>query len=422
MNKKGLLVLAGILLFGAGMAFAFLLGDRPERGQETAPAAAGPDRTTIARPAPAPQAEEEPERALKVGVIGPETGAQAAFGLRILDGVLMAAGRLNDRGGIGGNGIEVVHYDNKGDPDLTIAAANELIRQNVIAIFSAPTGWSTFAPTHLANGSRTIFISVGTRRRIGRSGAYIFRYALPDEIATDDLVRFASEDLGYTDYALVTSSAYDHSLTLSALFKQAVLRHGGTIGVEADTYDTFSGATNLAGVVEALERAPEPPQAIIFTGEAGEGARLARAARAAGVTVPFIGGEDLFTGTYLNEGAAAVRGSLLYATFSPDDDSPRLAEFMETFAREKGGVPDRFTALAYDALTLVAEAIEKAGSLKSSAVRKALLNGRLFEGATGAIRWTPDGGPVKHAFIYRVEVDGAAEKFVLVQAAGGGAP
>lgn len=421
MKKYGLLIAAGIAIFTAGMAFSyFLLGDWAGRPVETAPVNARPDWMAAPEPGPEPKAPVEAERTLKVGVIGPETGEEADFGRQVLAGIAMAARHLEARGGIG-SGIEVVHYDTRGDPELTLGAVEELIKQNVIAIFSAPTGWSTFAPTHRANESGTILISVGTRRRIGRSGAYVFRYALPDEIATDDLVLFASSQLGYRTYALVTSSAYDHSLTLSALFKQAVAKHGGTITVDTDTYDSFSGATDLARVVEALAGAAEPPQAIIYTGDADEAVRLARAAREAGITAPFLGGEDLFIQAFLDEGGAAVRDSLLYASYAPDGTSPRAAEFAKAFAGEPGDAPDRFAALAYDAFTALAKAIANAGSLKSSEVREALLNGGPFEGVTGAARWTPDGAPVKHPHIYRVEADGADMKFLLVKSADGGA-
>ena len=420
MKKKGLLVLAGIAIFAAGIAFSwFLPREQPEPAP--APAPVKPDWMAAPAPEPEPKATAEAERALKVGVIGPETGEQAAYGLRVLAGITMAARRLDARGGIGGARLEVIHYDTRGDPELTLAAVNELIGQNVIAIFSAPTGWSTFAPTHLANQSRTILISIGARRRIGRSGDYVFRYALPDEIATDDLVRFASGEPAYRNYALVTSSAYDHSLTLSALFKQAVAKHGGTITVEADTYDTYSGATDLARVADTLAGAAEPPQAVIYTGDATEAVSLIRAARAAGVTAPFLGGEDLFTESFLAEGGDAVQGSLLFASFSPGGGSPRAAEFIEAFSGQAGAKPDRFTALAWDAFAALAEAIEAAGSLKSSAVRDALVNGGPFEGATGQMRWTAAGAPVKHPFIYRVEAVGAALKFVPVRMAGGAA-
>jgi branched-chain amino acid transport system substrate-binding protein len=134
------------------------------------------------------------------------------------------------------------------------------------------------------------------------------------------------------------------------------------------------------------------------------------------VTAPFIGGEDLFTELFLIEGGDAVRGTLLYATFAPHRDSPAVAEFMKRHDRDNGGVPDRFTALAYDAFTQLAEAIRSAGSTRSGAVRSALLNGKEIDGVTGMTSWTPEGTPLKHPFIYRVEGAGEGNKFVLLQA------
>ena len=89
---------------------------------------------------------------------------------------------------------------------------------------------------------------------------------------------------------------------------------------------------------------------------------------------------------------------------------------MDSHDREKGGVPDRFTALAYDAFTHLAKAVRRAGSTKSTAVRNALLNGKEADGVTGKTSWTPEGIAVKHPFIYKVEGAEEGNGFVLLQA------
>ncbi len=355
--------------------------------------------------------EIEEDRPLKIGVIGPETGAEAPYGLSVLKGALAAAGRFNSLGGVGGREVEVLHYDTKDDPDLTIQAVNELVRQKVIAILSAPTGWSTFAPTHLVNNSRTIFISIGTRRRIGRSGAYVFRAALPDESATDELVRYASAELGLTDYAMVTSSIYDYSLDVSALFKQAVFKHGGELKVDVDTYDSYSGQANMGKVVDAIKSVADSLHGVIFTGGINECVLLAVEMKKAGLSLPIIGSEDLFSADYL-KGGGAVLGSLMYATYSPHDGSSRVSEFIQDYGEES---PDRFAALAYDSFLMLTEAIKLAGSTKISQVKEALVTMRDFQGATGKTRFTMEGVPVKEPFIYGVKIVGDSEGFVLLK-------
>ncbi len=347
--------------------------------------------------------EKEEEKALKIGVIGPETGKGAEYGLSVLEGVSLAAKRFNLQGGIDGKNIEILHYDTRDDPGLTEKSVHDLIRQKAIAIFSAPTGWSTFGPVHLANQSRTLFISIGSRRRIDRSGPYIFRATLPDETATEDLIKHAMQNLGYTSYAAVTSSDYDYSLDVSALFKKAIIKHHGRLTVEADTYDTYSGQLDISAVVAALKKSPAPLHALVFTGSLDNGILLAKALKKAGLSLPVIGGEDLFTEEYLNKGKDAVQNSLLYASFSPHNPSPKTTAFMEYYRKEKSGVPNRFTALAYDTFMLLAGAIKTAGSTHSSKVKKTLVAIKDFSGVAGKMGFTPEGAPVKHPFIYRVE-------------------
>jgi len=368
--------------------------------------------STLSEPAvpTKPKAEQTWERPLKIGVIGPETGADSAFGMHVLAGVMAAAKRFNAEGGIGGEDIEVINIDNKGDPSLTNQGVAYLISQGVIAILSAPTGWSTFAPIHRVNGSKTIFISIGSRRRIERSGPYIFRTALPDEMATDELIEYATRELGYANYALVTSSDYSYSLDISSLFKRAVMKYGGAIKVEADTYDSYLAKPDLGAVIDAIKSSPFTLQAVIFTGGADEGALLAKGLKNAGLHLPIIGGEDLFVEDYLRE-CSDVSGALIYASYSHLNHSPMMDKFIEDVDAKNH---DRFVALAYDSFMLLARAIKSAGSTDSAKVRDALIKSGGYEGATGKTSFTSEGMPVKHPFIHGIKVSDDGGAFVLL--------
>ena len=416
MIKKALIFVGGIALGGVVAIFIVKGGE-----VTPSPPPEPPERPSwMASPQPEKKArKEERERALKVGVIGPETGEEAHYGLTVLEGIQMAARRFNADGGLDGNDIEVVHYDNSSGPTQAQSITSELISQNVIAIFSAPTGSSTFAPTQLINASDTIFISIGTRRKIGRSGDYLFRFSLSDEIAINEMLKYSVNDLGYRNYALVTSSLYEYSLSISSVFKQAISRSGGQIQIEADTYDTYTGGSNLKGVITALKSAPKELQALIFTGGAEEAALLARTMKDSGLNLPLIGGEDLFSEEFLKQGGDAVIGALIYTAFSPDNDLPLTAQFVQDYVGRMNTNPDRFSALAYDAFTQLAKALKKAGSLKSSEVRNVMLNMKESKGVTGVSRWSQGGEPIKQPFLYRVEGGKSGGKFVLLHAKGG---
>jgi branched-chain amino acid transport system substrate-binding protein len=309
---------------------------------------------------PSQQGEEKrtldtAERPLLIGVVGPETNEEANYGLSVVGGVLAAAKQFNAQGGIEGKEIKVEHFDDKGSLKLTNDITMDLITKGAIAILSAPTGSSTFAPVHLVNDYKTIFISVGSRRHIERSGPYIFRASVSDEQATDDLIKFTSTALGYKNYALVTSSNYDFSLDLSFLFKKAIYKHNGAIKVETDSYDSYTGGLNMEVVVDAIKNSPDALQGVVFTGGVDEGILLAGELKKAGLTLPLIGGEDLFSAEYL-KGGDAVNGTLLYSTFSSDNGTPEMDEFIKGYGKDD---PDRFAALAYDAFMMVADKVSK---------------------------------------------------------------
>ena len=59
-------------------------------------------------------------------------------------------------------------------------------------------------------------------------------------------------------------------------------------------------------------------------------------------------------------------------------------------------------ALAYDAVMMIADALERAGSTDRNRLRASLAQTRDFEGVTGRIRFNEQGDPVKDALIMEV--------------------
>jgi len=352
------------------------------------------------------------ERPLIIGIVGPETGEEAIYGTSVMEGAMAAARRFNAQGGIAGKEIKVLHFDDKSDIGTATQIVKDLISQRAIAILAAPTGSSTFSPVHLVNESKTIFISVGSRRHLKASGPFVFRTAVPDETATDDLIKYAITELGYVNYVLVTAADNEFSLDLSSLFMKALDKHHGVIKVRADTYDSFTGGHNMGAVIDAIKKSPDPLHGVIYTGGATEAVLLAQEMKKAGLTLPIIGGEELYSEEYL-KGGEAVNETLTYTTFFADNKSTKMDEFMKDYGKAK---PDRFAALAYDTFMLVADAIKGAGSTDTSLVRDALINRKDCVGVTGKTSFTTENMPIKHPIICKIQKGENGERvFVLKQ-------
>jgi len=66
---------------------------------------------------------------MKLGVAGPLTGDQGAFGHEIKNGVLIAVDEWNAKGGVLGRRIEIVWGDDQHDPKQAVAVANKFINE-----------------------------------------------------------------------------------------------------------------------------------------------------------------------------------------------------------------------------------------------------------------------------------------------------
>ena len=139
---------------------------------------------------------------------------------------------------------------------------------------------------------------------------------------------------------------------------------------------------------------------------------LAQEMKKAGINLPLIGGEDLFSAEYL-KGGDAVNETLMYTTFFADNKSTKMDEFLKDYGKPD---PDRFAALAYDTFMLVADAIKEAGSTDTTLVREALINRKDCLGVTGKTSFTSENLPVKHPAICKIKKgEGGERAFVLQQ-------
>src|SRR5688572_15645887 len=68
---------------------------------------------------------------IKVGVAGPLTGPNAAFGAQLKNGAEQAAADINAAGGINGQKIELSFGDDVSDPKQGVSVANKFVGDGV---------------------------------------------------------------------------------------------------------------------------------------------------------------------------------------------------------------------------------------------------------------------------------------------------
>ena len=92
----------------------------------------------------------------------------------------------------------------------------------------------------------------------------------------------------------------------------------------------------------------------------------------------------------------ASEGALIGAPFTADDPRPDAKKFVDAFRAKFGVEPDGNAALGYDATITLAQAVTAAGSNREGirAWLHTLDERTAIAGATGPIRFQPNGDPV----------------------------
>src|SRR3972149_4603570 len=71
---------------------------------------------------------------IKIGVAGPLTGDQGAFGQELKNGALIAVEEWNAKGGVLGKKIEISWGDDQHDPKQAVSVANKFVNEGVVGV------------------------------------------------------------------------------------------------------------------------------------------------------------------------------------------------------------------------------------------------------------------------------------------------
>ena len=144
---------------------------------------------------------------------------------------------------------------------------------------------------------------------------------------------------------------------------------------------------------------------------------LINAARQIGITGTFLGGsawDDRERFLSILDDNTVLDGSYYPTNFSVATQDPDVQEFVQAYNGLFGSPPDGIAASGYDAMRLLALAIETAGSLDHMAVRDAFAGVSGYKGATTISYYDENRHPVKSLAIQTIR-DGQVEHYKVVE-------
>lgn len=343
---------------------------------------------------------------IKIGEVGSMTGSEATFGTSTHNGIELAVKKLNDAGGIKGKKIEIISLDDQGKPEEAATAVTKLITQDgVNAILGEVASSRSLAMAPIAQNYKVPMISPSsTNPKVTEQGDYIFRVCFIDPFQGTVMAKFALETLKLKKVAILRDVKNDYSVGLADFFTETFKKGGGEI-----VMDQSYSAGDMDFKSQLTSIRTKAPEAIFVPGYYTEVGLIARQARELGIKAPLMGGDGWDSPKLTEIGGEAINGSYFSNHYSAEDQAPHVQEFITQFKAGYGVVPDGLAAMGYDAMMVLADAMNRAKTLSNADVRDALAATKDYQAVTGKISIDAQRNAVKSAVV--LKVDGGQLKY-----------
>ncbi|MBD9566124.1 ABC transporter substrate-binding protein [Pseudomonas sp. PDM09] len=340
---------------------------------------------------------------VKIGVAGPMTGANAAFGEQYMKGAQAAADAVNAAGGVNGEKIVLVKGDDACEPKQAVTVAKDLTNQKVAGVVGHFCSSSTIPASEIYDEAGIIAITPGsTNPAVTERGlSAMFRMCGRDDqqgiVAGDYIVDVLK---GKKVVVLHDKDTYGQGLA-DATKAQLVKR-----GVTPVLYEGLTrGEKDFSTIVTKIRGAGA--DVVYFGGLHPEAGPLVRQLREQGLKdVKFMSDDGIVTDELVTTagGPQFVDGVLM--TFGAD---PRLLPDSKTVVdefRKKGTEPEGYTLYAYASVQTLAAAFNGAKKNDGEAAAK-WLKANSVQTVMGKKEWDAKGDlKVSDYVVYQWDKDG----------------
>jgi branched-chain amino acid transport system substrate-binding protein len=322
---------------------------------------------------------------LRIGVLGPITGPNAAFGKQLTDGANQAIADINARGGILGRRIVAVMGDDASDPRQGVSVANKLVSEGVRHSVG-PFNSGVMLPAsevYAENGAMLISPSA-TNPRITERGLWnVFRTCGRDDqqgaVAADHIVKnFKDKKVAIVH----DKTPYGQGLATET---QKAMNAAGVKEVMFEGVNV--GEKDFSALVTKLRTAGT--DLVYWGGLHTEGGLIVRQMRDQNVRAVMMSGDGITSDEFATIAGPGAEGTLM--TFPPDPRKrPEAREVVAKFTA-RGVNPEAYTLYSYAAYEILEAAAKGANSADARRMSEYMRSGVTFKTVIGDIRYDRKG-------------------------------
>jgi len=316
-----------------------------------------------------------------VALVAAMSGGSALSGEAIKRGLTVAIDEINAKGGVlGGRKIELVIRDEEGNPSKGVTAARDVIeREKAVAVFGglhSPVGLAMMPVFHELKVPYvgTWAAATGITRNPNKPN-FMFRVSANDDSVDHFLAKHVSESLGKKKPGVILENTPWGASNQEGLTKWFAKMNVQPVGFEKFNWNDPDMTPQL------LRLKNGGADAIVMVANAPEGAQVVKGRAKIGWNVPTVSHWGISGGRFAELTGDLSESVVFVQTYSFFGKQSEVGERVIAALKTKYGIkgPEDIlapvgTANAYDAMQLVALAIEKAGAADGAKLRDALEN------------------------------------------------
>lgn len=334
------------------------------------------------------------QQVVKIGHVSPTSGPVAHLGKDMENAARMAVEELNAKGiSLGGQKVtfQLVAEDDASDPKQGTAVAQKLVDAKVKGVIGHLNSGTSIPASKIYNDAGIPQISPATtapqytRQRFPGT----FRVVADDSKLGGTLAKYAVDTLKVKNIAVIDDRTTYGQGVATEFIKGAKGPGVKIVGKEF----TSATATDYTAILTSIRA--KKPDLVFFGGMDAVGGPMLKQMKNLGITARFMGGDGVCTDALgrLAGDAVGAEGKVICAEaggVTGAEQEKVMSDFRARFKQKTGQDVQLYAPYVYDAVMVMAAAMQKAGSAEPAKYLPELKKIQ-YKGVTGDIRFDAKG-------------------------------
>jgi branched-chain amino acid transport system substrate-binding protein len=313
---------------------------------------------------------------IKIGCEIIETGDTALTGTYMKNGIELAVEQANNSGGALGRQIEPVYEDDLGTDTGAVNAYNKLAGSGMVAAIGSFASTQDLAISASVSKAQIPTMVSGSNNKISAlNNAWLFQGRTPDALSATVIVKYAVQTLNLKKLALIyDTDAFGAGAAASA---ETELKALNITPVVISSYN--AGDKDYTAIFSKIKQAGA--DGILAWSQHIEAGLIMKQKQSLGLNIPLIGSNSYSAKIALDLAGSAANNVYAVADYVPTTTSKVGQAFAKAY-KAKYGIDSEFdSAIGYDEMSLLINAIKTGKSADPTAIKNALASTKNYQGA-----------------------------------------